>query len=55
LRTFSHDNNVFKEVKRAFKDLDKANIFKPNNAFILKTCGDVKNMLKKLSQSLGRP
>ncbi len=42
---------MLKDYQGALKDLDKANILEPNNAFILRTCGDVKT----LSKSVGGP
>ncbi len=36
----------------ALKDLNKANFFEPNNAFILKTHGDGKRMLEDYQGAL---
>jgi hypothetical protein len=35
-----------KDYQGALKDLHKADVLKPNNAFTLQTCGNVKRMLK---------
>jgi hypothetical protein len=34
------------------KDFDKANVFEPNNAFTLRSCGNVKRMLEDCQRAL---
>jgi len=34
------------------KDLNKADVLEPNNAFTLRSCGDVKKMLKEYQGAL---
>ncbi len=36
---------VLNNYERAFKDLDKVHVLEPNNAFALKTRGNIKYML----------
>ncbi|KAH8947331.1 hypothetical protein BDL97_11G035200 [Sphagnum fallax] len=43
---------MLKEYQGALEDLDKADVLEPNNAFTLKTRGDVKRMLKEYPGAL---
>jgi tetratricopeptide (TPR) repeat protein len=43
---------MLEDYQGALEDLDKANVFKPNNAFILQSCGPTKNMLKDYQGTL---
>jgi hypothetical protein len=43
---------MFSDNQGALKDLDKANVFEPNNAFTLQSYGDANNMLKDYEPTL---
>jgi serine/threonine protein kinase len=43
---------MLKDYQRASKDFDKGNFLEPNNAFILQSHGDVKNLLKDYETTL---
>jgi tetratricopeptide (TPR) repeat protein len=43
---------ILKDYQGTLKDLDKANVLEPNNAFILQSCGNVKKMLKDYQGAL---
>ncbi len=39
---------ILKDYQRALKDLDKVDVFEPNNAFTLQWRGDVEGLLRNL-------
>jgi tetratricopeptide (TPR) repeat protein len=43
---------MLKEYQRSLEDLDEADVLEPNNAFTLRTRGNVKRMLKEYRGTL---
>ncbi len=46
MRSSGDVKNMLKDYQRASEDFNKANVLEPNNAFIFRIRGNVKNMLK---------
>jgi hypothetical protein len=42
LRIYKYVKMILKHYEGALEDLNNTNVLKPNNAFILKSCGDIK-------------
>jgi len=43
---------MLKDYQEAVKDFDKTDVFRPNNAFTMRNCADVKRILKDYQGTL---
>jgi hypothetical protein len=55
LKIYAHDKNIFKENERAFEDLDKNDVIKPNIAHNFEDLQICQSGLEALSRSFGGP